>query len=73
MSKHVDAQKMRDIAGMIQKKIPKIGFALLVFDFNTPGIANYISNAQREDMILALEEKVKVLKEKRDIPTPEGN
>jgi hypothetical protein len=73
MSRYVDGQKMKDLATLLQKKMPGIGFALLVFDFKTPGVANYISNAQRDDMILALEEKVKVLKEKRDFPTPNSN
>jgi hypothetical protein len=32
----------------------RIGFTLLTFDFNKPEIANYISNAKREDMIIGL-------------------
>lgn len=34
------------------------GFALLIFDFNKPGETNYISNADRADMIEALKETV---------------
>ena len=38
----------------------KVGFALLLFDFETSGTEqgrlNYVSNAQRKDMIKALEE-----------------
>ncbi|WP_322092844.1 hypothetical protein [Paraburkholderia bannensis] len=32
------------------------GFALLVFDFGPGGTMNYISNAKREDMLIALRE-----------------
>ena len=73
MSKFVDGQKMRSLATSIQNQIPNVGFALFVFDFHTPGIANYISNASREDMIIALEEKVKRFKNMEDFPTPEHN
>ena len=51
----------------------KLGFAVFVFEFGKPGIANYISNAPREDMITALEEKAKIFKEKRDFGSPTGN
>lgn len=33
-----------------------MGFMLMVFDFGEGGRMSYISNAQREDIILALEE-----------------
>ena len=44
------------------------GFALLVFEFHEPGIANYISNAKREDMIKSLRETADRLEKKQDIP-----
>lgn len=31
-----------------------MGFALIVFEFNKPGVSNYISNANRTEMIEAL-------------------
>lgn len=34
----------------------KVGFCLLLFDFGGPGTMSYLSNAKREDMILALNE-----------------
>lgn len=34
----------------------KLGFALLLFDFKNPGLANFMSNAERFDMIKALRE-----------------
>lgn len=65
---------MRKLAERIRPKLPKgFGFALIVFPFNRPGISNYISNANRESMIEALEEKVKILKSKSDFKTPEEN
>lgn len=73
MSKKVDGTKMVELASYFKSQLPGIGFALLVFDFHTPGIAHYISNANREDMIKALEEKVQVLKNKKDFPNPNFN
>jgi len=46
----------------------KMGFALLVFEFGKPGIGNYISNAQRSDMIQALRETADRLEKNQDIP-----
>jgi hypothetical protein len=38
----------------------KVGFCLMVFNFGDgPGRANYISNAQRNDIITLLKEQVK--------------
>lgn len=71
MSLEVDGQKMRDLADMVKREIPGIGFAILVFDFHKPGIGNYVSNAEREDMILALKETVQRLESGRTFPTPE--
>ena len=36
-------------------KPKKFGFAMLVFAFGKPGMANYLSNADRPDMIKCLE------------------
>lgn len=49
------------------------GFCLLTFEFNRPGISNYVSNAKREDMIRALEETLLRLKNKEDIPRAQGH
>ena len=69
----IGGQQMRDLARMIKKKIPGLGFALLVFKFHEPGMSNYISNAHREDMIKSLEETVKRWKNNEDFKTPETN
>jgi hypothetical protein len=73
MSNQIGGEKMRDLATQIQNQVPGLGFALFVFELGKPGIANYISNAHRDDMIIALEEKIKILKHKRDFPTPNSN
>jgi len=59
---------MRILANAITEVFPqKYGFALLVFPFNSPGTANYISNARRDDMIKALREKADILEKGGDI------
>lgn len=46
----------------------EIGFALLLFEFNNPDIGNYISNANRKDMIKSLRETADRLEKNQDIP-----
>jgi hypothetical protein len=50
----------------------KTGFALLTFDFGGPGTGNYVSNANRDDMILALRETADKLERNQDIPLTEN-
>ncbi len=71
MADLVGAQKMRDLAKMVSKEIPGIGFSIIVFPFHQKGIANYISNAQRADMIVALEGVLSRWKNNDTINTPE--
>ena len=73
MKKQIGGQQMRDIAEMISEKIPGLGFALIVFQFKKPGMSNYVSNAQRADMIKALEETLTRWKNNEDFTTPETN
>ena len=66
---------MQGIAENINRLInPKgrrrLGFAVLVFEFNKPGIANYASNAKREEIIAALREAADRL-ETRDLMSME--
>lgn len=67
---------MEAFAGGIDTKLkeisPDLGFALIVFKFNEPGIGNYISNGKREDMITALREAAERLENKEDIPAGTG-
>jgi hypothetical protein len=74
MGKQIDGVRMRQLAEMIKKEIPGLGFALITFEFiETTAPANYISNAQREDMIKAIEEILDRWKKGKTFPTPEAN
>ena len=64
---------LREIATDIDKKlgneIERIhGFILLTFEFNKPGISNYISNADRESMVEALREAASRIEKNQDMP-----
>lgn len=67
---------MRELARILDAYLngngpTKLGFALLVFEIRKPGIANYIGNCQREDMLKALKETVARWEAGQDFPTPE--
>jgi len=48
-------RQSREVGEGIAKALPPgVGFTLILFTFGTGGWINYISNAQREDMIRAL-------------------
>lgn len=65
------AEIMRSAAAAVKKEIPEgYGFMILVFEFNKPGISNYISNAQRPDMIKSLRETADRLENRQDHQTP---
>lgn len=65
---------MKAMAKKVEAMLPKdFGFTILVFKFNKPGESNYISNANREDMIKALRETADRLEKKQDYETPEDN
>ncbi|KPD17228.1 hypothetical protein ADM96_20140 [Burkholderia sp. ST111] len=50
-------KSMNDVASMMAKIFKGYGFALFIFPFNGEnGRMNYISNAAREDMLVALKE-----------------
>lgn len=50
-------QYLRMIGGRIAKGLPiNWGFTLLLFEFGDGGSTFYLSNAKREDMIVALQE-----------------
>jgi hypothetical protein len=62
MSDHRDIEQrhsksMNDVAAVMANIFKGYGFALFVFPFNGDrGRMNYISNAEREDMVAALKE-----------------
>jgi hypothetical protein len=67
---------LRQIAEGIQDVLndfqPDLGFALIVFKFNEPGVSNYISNASRSSMIKGLKETIIRLESGDDIPAAIG-
>lgn len=70
-AEQVGAEKMRALGRKIQEEIPGLGFAVFTFKFNEPGMSNYISNANREEMMTALEETLNRFKAQRTFKTPE--
>lgn len=65
---------MIQIGDFIKKRLPKnFGYAVIVFPFYSGGVSNYISNAQRSDMIKALRETADRLEQKQEFETPEDN
>jgi hypothetical protein len=73
MSRQIGAAAMRKLGNKIKKEIHDLGFCLLVFEFHNAGMANYIANAQRPDMIKALRETADRLEKRQDFKTPEEN
>lgn len=49
-------EAMQAIMTALAELFPGMGIALMVFDFGEKGRMNYISNASREDMLIALKE-----------------
>lgn len=52
--KHAD--KMNTVMDALTHVFPEYGITLMVFDMNMPGRMNYISNADRSTMLVALKE-----------------
>jgi hypothetical protein len=73
MSKQIGGHEMKELAKMVQKQILGLDFCLIVFEFHKSGMSNYISNAQRADMITALKETIVRLESGQDFKTPEPN
>lgn len=66
-------EAMNAFAQTMTELFPGLGFALLLFDFNEPGMSNYISNAERATMVLALREAADRLSGAQDIPPDQEN
>jgi len=65
---------MRKMAKKVKDMLPSnLGFVIIVFPFNKPGVSNYISNAERKTMIQALRETADRLEKNQDFETPENN
>lgn len=59
-------RKMQGIAKAVGEMIPNgWGFAVLCFSFGEEGFMNWVSNGEREDMVMALREMVTRLENDR--------
>lgn len=60
-------QEANEIAAILHGILPEgVGFAMLFFDFGPGGNMSYISDAPRDDMILALKELIVNLESDRE-------
>ena len=70
---------LREIALKLERDInslfeAQLGFALIVFPYGAePRGCDYISNATRDNMVLALREAADQIEKGKDIPTPIGS
>lgn len=69
----MSAQLMRKALKKVTELIPGYCITLLVWEFNKPGLANYVSNGDRSDMIKALRETADRLEKNQTFDTPEEN
>jgi hypothetical protein len=51
--------KMNAIGQLLKEEFAGYGFLLMVFDFGDEGMMNYLSNADREDVLNCLREFIK--------------
>ena len=74
MSQEKDLSEIaRNISDQLKSLYGKsMGFALTIFEFYNPGVGDYVSNAERSDMIKALRECADRLEAKEDIPKTIG-
>ena len=61
-----------NINAALREYFPRSCFALVVFKLDEPKIGNYISSAERDSMIEALEETIIKLKMNKDMPAGSG-
>lgn len=52
----------------IKENFGEKGFLILLFEFGSPGVSNYVSNAERKTMIKSLRETADRLEKNEDIP-----
>ena len=65
---------MQKMADSVLKFLPKdFGCTILVFPYNNAGVANYVSTANREDMIKHLRDTADRLEQRNDFETLENN
>lgn len=70
--KTLGEQHMKKIGNRIGRELPKgFGYCLIIFPTHQLEVANFISNAPRQDAITAMDEKIKDLKNKNNPKPPE--
>jgi len=69
---HKTLKIMRETMKELEKKFKGFGCCLLIFEFDKPGISNYISNAERKSMIQALRETADRLENNQDFNREEN-
>lgn len=70
-------QLMRDVMAALEEVFTEVhgermGIMLLVFEFDNPGMTNYISNATRDTMLEAMKETIKRFENGEVIPAVQG-
>lgn len=60
------------IEDMLNTETEKYGFTLLVYEYSKPGVAHYVSSAERGDMINMLQETLERLTKNQDMPAGIG-
>ena len=74
MAKQIGGERMRELGTLLKKELNGLGFCLITFPLKEEGgMANYISNADRHDMIMFLYETLETLVEDKDFMTPNHN
>lgn len=69
---HKTLKIMRSTMKELETKFKGFGCCLLIFEFDKPGISNYISNAERKSMIQALRETADRLENNQDFNREEN-
>lgn len=68
-----DYDHMQFLGGLLQKANPGLCFVLLVSPFGEHGMANYVSNGTRTDIIKFMRETADRLEKGQDFKTPDNN
>lgn len=67
-------EQMQELGRRVKAQLPEgFGYALFVFPHGRPGVANYVSDSQRPDVVQAVEAFVKRNAQGRVVDTPSGN
>lgn len=67
-------EKMQNLGRLVKAQLPEgVGYALFVWNHGVADAANYISDSDRKDVVMAVTEFVERNKEGRVVDTPSGN